>query len=690
MSMNPYAPCPCGSGKQFKWCCQPYYGLVEKALHLHEQGQHAAAEQAVTQLVEKHPKIPQAWGYQAEVFFLNDKPERADAALQKAFELDPNFAYGHWLRGLMRLNEGEVVGALLLFRKTAELLDPNAKGILAQVNARVAELELQNNRPVAAREAMRRAIDAAPQTQELRQAFDSVFGPDSRLPLAARQEYALRPTSAAQPAEAANLARLTQAVQVHEAFAQQNASDPAAWFNIGVLRAWLGDNQRAIEALVKSEELDTDEGQAAEAGALVEILRCGHGLEALADFVEHRAYLEIRDPDAVGTLLGDWGRSGRLLIVNADRENGFFSGLVLEDEPDFGVNVGTPVAKLQSYMLLEGMAVRFWHPNRESLDKVVAELRDKVQLGVAEPQYEVGAAQFSDVVAGIMLFPTKPGADPEAVEQKMKDRSREFFEETWINRRLKALDGTSPLDAAAHPTLKKRLPGLIRFMEQCLLGVNPREEGKAPTVLYDFDRLRRKLGLTTAPAAAGAAIDFDTLSPAGLADLKPDALSDEDVGRAFRAANKLDASDLATTFAKAAVGRESLADRYQFFSHLIRSARDEGNAAEELRWHEAGEQADAATNEARRRDDYALGRGRALARQGKVNEAYSVFKEVIGRSGNTLAVYGPAAEAMLGRNEPKLALEFAESGLAVARKQNSRDGEQQFLELVEAAKKRMG
>ena len=689
MSMNPYTPCPCGSGKQFKWCCQPYYGLVEKALALHQQGQHAAAEQAVAQLVEKHAKIPQAWGYQAEVLFLNDKTEQSDQALQKAFELDPNFAYGHWLRGLMRLNEGEVVGALILFRKTAELLDPNAKGVLAQVNARVAELELQNNRPVAAREAMRRALEAAPQTQELRQAFDSVFGPASRLPVAARQEYRLRPTAAAPPAEAANLGRLTQAVQVHETFAQRHATDPAAWFNVGVLRAWLGDNARAIEALVKSEELDADEDRAAEAGALVEILRCGHGLEGLADFVEHRAFIEIRDPDAVGTLLGQWGQAGRLLIVNADRENGFFSGLVLEDVPDFGVNVGTPVAKLQAYMLLEGMAVRFWHSSRESLDKVVAELRNQVQLGIAEPQYEVGAAQFSDVVAEIMLFPTKPGADPAAVDQKMKDRSREFFEETWINRRLKALDGTSPLDAAAHPTLKKRLPGLIRFMEQCLLGVNPREEGEAPKPLYDFDRLRRKLGVTAAPAAAGAAIDFDTLSPAGLAGLPADALSDDDLGRAFRAANKLDATDLATGFARVAVGRATVADRYPFFSHLIRTARDEGNAADELRWHEAGEQADAATNEGRRKDDYALGRGRVLARQGRAQEAYAVFKEVVGRSADKLTVYAPAAEAMLGRNEPKLALEFAEAGLAQARKQNSRDGEQQFMELVDAAKKRL-
>src|SRR5204863_719767 len=121
---------------------------------------------------------------------------QADSALQKAFDLDPNFAYGFWLRGLMRLEEGEAVGALMLFRKTAELLDPNAKEVLAQVHSRIAELELQFNRPIAARAAMERALHFAPQVGELRQAFDSVFGPEARLPVVARKAYAFRPAPA--------------------------------------------------------------------------------------------------------------------------------------------------------------------------------------------------------------------------------------------------------------------------------------------------------------------------------------------------------------------------------------------------------------------------------------------------------------------------------------------------------------
>lgn len=695
MAIPPYATCPCGSGKQFKWCCQPYYGHVEKALSQLEHKQPAAAEQTVAQLVEKFPKVPQAWGYQAQILFLNDKAEQADAALQKAFDLDPNFAYGFWLRGLMRLEEGEAVGALMLFRKTAELLDPNATEVQAQVHSRIAELELQFNRPIAARAAMERALHFAPQVLELRQAYESVFGNESRLPEVARRAYAFRPAPAGKadrwkPAlESAASGKLTDALKAFEDLAEADRGDAAGWFNVGLVRAWLGDNHRAVDALNRSIELEADEARAEEAGALAEVLRMGLGMEEETDYLEHRAFMQIRDPEPVGTALNEWGNAGRMLVVNANREEGIFSALVLEDTPDLGVGVGTPVARLQSYMVVDGQIIRFWHSSRPMLDKTVEEFRGKVTVGVTEPQFHTGSAQFGDVVAEIMLFPTREGADPEQVENKMRERAREFFEETWVRRPLKSLGGATPLDAAAHPATKKRLPGVLRFMQECLNGAAPRPDGPPGPPVYDFDRLRRKLGLT-AGAAEGADIDFDTMSPAALAGVKAESLSDDQVGQAFRAALRLDAPDLAAGFARNASARTAIADRFPYFNHLIRGARDEGKHDEVLRLLSEAELADAATNAGRRRDDFALTRGQALARWGDVAAAYAVFKEILGRSPKELRYYAPAAESMLGKKDGARALEFAEQGLKEARSQNNRDAEQQFLELTAAARKQMG
>jgi uncharacterized protein YchJ len=43
MTTDPYAPCPCGSGKKFKWCCQPIYAGIHRAFEQDASGQHDAA-----------------------------------------------------------------------------------------------------------------------------------------------------------------------------------------------------------------------------------------------------------------------------------------------------------------------------------------------------------------------------------------------------------------------------------------------------------------------------------------------------------------------------------------------------------------------------------------------------------------------------------------------------------------------
>ena len=63
------------------------------------------------------------------------------------------------------------------------------------------------------------------------------------------------------------------------------------------------------------------------------------------------------------------------------------------------------------------------------------------------------------------------------------------------------------------------------------------------------------------------------------------------------------------------------------------------------------------------------------------------IREAIAKSPEDLSLYSPAAEAFLGRKNGPLALEFAVQGQKLAQKQNHRDAEHQFQELIEAARK---
>src|SRR4051812_25240275 len=132
MALDAYSSCPCGSGKKFKWCCLPIHVEIERAFRQDQEGQHESALRIMGEVVAANTGNPEAHGRHALLLYRNGRLEDAENALQKAFDLNPNYPFGHFLRGIFRQNEGESVGALLLFRKAADLYDPEARDILSE------------------------------------------------------------------------------------------------------------------------------------------------------------------------------------------------------------------------------------------------------------------------------------------------------------------------------------------------------------------------------------------------------------------------------------------------------------------------------------------------------------------------------------------------------------------------------
>lgn len=696
MAISPYSMCPCGSGKQFKWCCQAYFAQIEKASLQIQKGQLAAADQTLKQLGEKYSQVPQVLGYQAELLYQQGKKEDAEAVLQKAMKLDPNFARGHWLLGSMRMETQDVTTALKHFRLASELLHPNANEFLSQVLVRVAELEMELVHPIASRVAMERATLVSPNSQELRQAFEASFNEDSKLPKAAGQAYTLREPPGDKSVrwqmalEAVAAGKLSQAIRALSDIAIAQPAQAVAQYNLGLIRAWVGDNAKAIEALQKSIDLESDESRIAEAVALVEVLRCGAGLENECDYIEYTAMLPVRDVKAVGNALGTWEDLGRLMLQQPEKDSPVLTGMLLEDVPDLGTAVDAQFAAIQSHVVISQEVVVFTSPNRASVERTVEEFRALATEAVAEPEYSTSTNRIGENLSQLAIFPIRGDVTPGRLTEELKVRTREHYENVWLHRPLKALGGVTPLDAIGHPGLKKRLPGVVRFIEECVRNATGNHEKEYKSPLYNFDRLRRKLGLAVVAGNESAELEIDTMSTAELATLKEEDLSDSQLTDAFRAALKLDSPDLAARFALSASKRASIADRYLFFNHLANLAKDEGKMDALLQLLSDGSQADAATNEGRRAVDYALGRGRALARNGDVEGSASTFREAIAKFPEDIRLFSPAAEAMLGRKNGPLALEFAEQGLKVAETQNNRDAQSQFQELIAAAKKLVG
>src|SRR5260221_11290026 len=162
MSLDPYAICPCGSGKKFKWCCQPIYAGINHAFQQEQEGQHDSALKIMTQATQEHSGNPEAWGQLARLRYGRGELEEAEKALEKAFAINPSYPYGLLLQSVFRFQEGELPGALLLARRAAEAYAPEAKTYLADVYSIVFECEMKRNRPVAARAALRIVVHGRP------------------------------------------------------------------------------------------------------------------------------------------------------------------------------------------------------------------------------------------------------------------------------------------------------------------------------------------------------------------------------------------------------------------------------------------------------------------------------------------------------------------------------------------------
>lgn len=706
MAQDPYEPCTCGSGKKFKWCCQPIFVHINRAWEQEASGQHDAALRLIDEVVREHEGNPEAWGQKARLLFTQGKTEDADIALQKAFDLNPNYPAGLLLRASIRFHEGETPGALMLARRAAEAYHSDARPYLAEVYLLIFECEYRLNRPLAARTALRLVMRFAPGEEEVRKSFDGLFGDQGQLPAAARRDYKFRSprdmtgtkrTAWDSALQNADTPRLTDLVRLFEPLTKEDPNDAAAWFNLGLAHAWLGDNPSALEALRRYVELESDENAAGEAAALMEVLRCGKGQEDEGDYREHVFAYQFRDPQSIVQLLETWERGGRLASLPAPQE-GMFMALVLELNAAGLITVGAPASdagRMGGYVVIVGNLFQFTSPLKEPFDRIRDEVRQSLTLGLTELQERLAPIQFPDVTADALLFPIKRTED---AAQRVLDHIQKHYEETWIHKPRRALSGNTPVDAAAHPVLRKHLRGVVQFIQDCATGGSVSQ--------YDFNRLRRKLGLlgepATLPAGSGTEATHSSANAAGspldlgvaeLAALDAANLTDERLEQAYQAAVKLDAEELAANFARTLIARPirpDQTDRFPWYSYLTQFALKNGDKDAALGYVNEGEKVDGEHNEGRRRNDYQLRRAQVHVKRAEVEQAADVFQQLIDRAPNNFRYRGSAAESMLSLRQGSRALRFAEEGILAARQANDRDSEQYLQELAAAATKQMG
>ncbi len=682
---DPYEFCRCGSGKKNRWCCAPLEQEIEKAWKQASQGQHEGALRTVETLIAANTENPEVYGRKAELLMALGRPADAEAVLEKAFALRPDYPFGNFLKASMRLEEGELQGGLILARKATDAYHPAANGPLTKVFGLIFEAEKALNHPLAARAALKSILRLQANSVEAKAIFDEVYGEKSQLPEVARREYSLLPPPSVaarrvawdKAAKAHGGPRLSSLVKVFEEITKGDANDAPAWFNLALAYSWLGNNGKALEAIDHYLKLETDEGRATLGGALAEVLRAGRGLEDRCDQIEHIFEVPVRDVQALTRFLQKLVEERRFNPFGKNDEDQAITGFLMKPQSSLVLagDSGPRYAHVGGFLMAAPNGLQIRARNMKYLEELRNEARLALGLAINDGRVRsIGTLENPFLEISIINLSSDPKQGD--IQSKQLEALKHHFLEVWVNQPLKSLGGQTPRQAVATRDGKFRTLGILRFYESYA-------ESFAD-LGFRFDMVKAELGLVEKKTDEGTQAPVQAEST-GLAGQDESAVLD----KAFKEARREDKDDEAESIGRKIIelAPAQLPDRAAVFLFLGRRKIALGQFDEAVSFLSRGADFDKDHNQGLKTGDLNMALAQAYAKAGKTNEAVELIVNTVKTHGSNLTLGAKGVEALLGMKRAKDALGLAEQAHREAVHQQNRDAEGHLNELIEVARK---
>jgi hypothetical protein len=517
-----------------------------------------------------------------------------------------------------------------------------------------------------------------PSSENIQEYLNRYYGVASEYPAIVRKNHGFKnmikkdalPLDVQQATQGGKLGKLHQLM---EGLVARLSYDPAFFYNLGLTRAWVGDDRGAIEALDEYVRQATDEKEAAEAWCLADypLYFASYAIANIRGFVEKLQH------------------DTRVVDANQNQQVVQFNRLdrVIPAASETLATFDLPRIQLRFLIHLGSGVMMVFSHDAKALEQGRADFEATYGSFL---QFEREFTQPGTYIhASQQIFDIRlpQGLTPEHSEKLLKEKIRSYFEDRWAQRPLHSLKGNSPVDAMGHPHLRRKVAGCIQLLEQLLQGLKI----KLP---YTMDDLRHKLGLdqavsADAPVAAGAPRSIAAMNAAELAMLNADTLSDDDLRAAFTSAKRLDANELASKYALALVNRASTTpgqDCFIYDQHIIFQLLGEDRVERAYVSTLKALERDAKSNAGKRSIDYRKLRLKVLLAGKRVPEAKVDLDKLLAEKGEDLDLYVFAVEELLRFGHKDLAGKYAGMGKLIAAKKNDRDR----LSFFEEMQKRYG
>jgi hypothetical protein len=691
MSIEPYSECPCGSGKKVKWCCAKIGPIVQTMNDLLTAKQYdnfgKYVEKQIAEAAGQRNLQMYLKAMKAQVDVMGEGGGSDDPRLTAVAEEYPEFGLPHDLIGDIASQERDYAASLAHLKLANARYPAEATQTRARLLVRIAVSEAALGRPLAAWAAAQMALKTSPGLKEAVALLEEMNEREllprqirGGLRLRAPDDFAVfnedRRAKWDKALSGERDWQLEDARDLFAALSQDDSQDLGAWYNLGVVEAWMGRNLEAIEAFDYYVRHESDAEAAAAAWVIAETLRFGAGAESACDGELHLAAYRITDEAQFSELFKSWKRlvvlqrqegSPVLLVVDRDYEKQPAGPLVIGGKP-----------RVMAMMSIVGPGSLVLQTSNETRAKEIKQ------------EFEGRFGQTVELVGSELQACDRFALDFEAFsglatdEEDAKERVAHYYENDWIARPLKALDGVSPQDAAGSSMLRKKLEGVIRFRE-----THPSAE------MYDFNRLRNKLGLMSLiprdTKAGDSPLDLAAFSAAQLAELDPASLDDAKLTEAYRAAGTLDVPATALRFGMEMTKREGLASATEMtpvFRRLIADRLERRKIGDAVEILARARDYDAKHYGGKAAGEWTVQEARCAYADGKPERAATLLKELAGKGSQELERVAQGAELALREGAYPLAKELAQQGLTRAQERRARDLQDQFRELLAEASAR--
>lgn len=601
MSVDPYAVCPCGSGKKLKFCCSDLVGEIDKIHRMIEGEQPRAALRHVEQTLATHPGRASLLDLKATLELSLDEIEAARITIAEFVATNPDSPTAHACQALLLAELQESRPAIESMQKALALVEREMPLRVYEALGAVGAALLEAGHILAAQAHLWLHAALAPKEDSRAREVLVALNHYSGLPLLLRDQLRFRPWPQDAPwkDEATKAARLAdhgkwqQAVTAIDRLGAKYGADPALVFNRALLGGWLADDRALVAGLHAFAQLEVPLDDAIEAEAIAQLLDADLKEPRLDSVIQAYA---INDLDSLVARL-----------ISDKRTYGF------ETDPEQFTEPDQPRPR-HAYVLLDRpMPVSGIGITRDQVPRLAGVLAiygrqtdraERLELTIEKcPEFEaatsslreIGGDALGEVVEETVIgsvsrtelalnWRWQPPRDtpPDLLRRLSAEERRAAIVERWPALPQPALQGKTPHEAAGDAQLRIPLMAGILILEQ---GSNSDRD------VESIAELRRDLNLPQPEVVELAGQPINGLPLVRVPTLKMEAVSDDDLVVLYRRAVLVGAQTAMLRLAREAVRRPSIADRIppaDAYQRIIAAERDPQQAValiQEARQH---------------------------------------------------------------------------------------------------------